>query len=118
MGIALICEALIPMLLKGSEKLIEKIGENAWDIIKKPFQSDKDKALIEKVAENPDDAVSKGIIEYKLTDILEQHPDLVAELTKILPTIAPGMNNENTLNITGNGNKTVQGSHNSTINIS
>jgi hypothetical protein len=73
-----------PYLVKSGEKIAEGIGKDIWELIKKPFKSDKEKALLKQLEENPSDQKIQGKIEATLENILEENPVLVDTLKKIV----------------------------------
>ena len=77
--------AICPFLQKGGEAIAQGIGKDLWALIKKPFQSDKDKTLIKQFEEKPDDQKLHGKIEVKLSDFLEAYPEIAQRISELLP---------------------------------
>jgi hypothetical protein len=122
MDLALIAGAAIgaitPYLTKGGEALAEEAGKSVWELIKKPFTSDKDKALIGKLEANPADPRTQGKVEQKLEDLLEQHPEIAEQLNGLLVELGQGTQvHHNTATTTGDGNITVQDASGATITV-
>ena len=103
---------------KGGEEIAKGIGKDLWELIKKPFTKEKDKALIHSLEQNPDDAQTKNIAEYKLVEFLEDDPALAIELDELCKRI-PVSNQQkiNKLTIKGDDNIGVQDTPNSKITI-
>ncbi len=77
--------AITPFLVKGGEAIATGVGESLWAAIKKPFTSDKDRAIIEELEKNPDDLRLQGKTETKLESFLETNPEIAKEINRLLP---------------------------------
>lgn len=77
--------AITPFLVKGGEEISKGIGKDLWELIKKPFQSDKDKAIIAELEKNPDDLKVQGKVEVKLSDLLEADEETAEHISALLP---------------------------------
>ena len=106
-----------PYLIKGGKAIAEGIGKDLWGLIKKLFKSEKDKKIIEDFKENPGDEKLQGKMELKLEEFLEEDPELVEQIKKLLPEAKQQMPKVNVQNIKGNNNTALQDIHGSTINI-
>jgi hypothetical protein len=103
---------------KGGDEIAKGVGKDLWELIKKPFSKEKDRALIEALEQNPGDEKTKNIAEYKLVEFLEANPSLarkIEELCKQIPDL--GKQQINTLSMQGNDNIGIQDATNSTITI-
>jgi hypothetical protein len=117
-----IITALVPYLAKGGEKLAEKIAEEGfeqrskiWEMAKGLFQED-ELTLLNLFEQNPTDERIQGKLEGKLEDKLKANPKIARELDALVKQI-PAEIKTNTINITGDNNKTVQDVEGSTITI-
>ncbi|VAV83828.1 hypothetical protein MNBD_DELTA01-601 [hydrothermal vent metagenome] len=77
--------AITPFLVKGGEAIATGVGKSLWKTIKKPFTSDKDKALIKELEKNPEDLKLQGKAEGKLEDLLADHPEIAEEISRLIP---------------------------------
>ncbi|MEM9906140.1 MAG: hypothetical protein AAF921_14070 [Cyanobacteria bacterium P01_D01_bin.44] len=99
MNIALLVSFLAPCLPylmklgdKAAEKVAEKVGEKTLDQVGKiwtklrPNVEAKEAACeaAEDVAQSPDDEMLRTVLQVQLTKILEQNPDLAAEVAQLL----------------------------------
>jgi hypothetical protein len=119
---AAMISTLVPYLVKGGEKLAEKITEEGfeqrdkiWNLTKRLFPED-ELTLLNLFAENPTDAKTQGKIEGKLEDKLQANPEIAQELTSLLKQI-PAEMKTNSINIQGNYNQVIQDIRDSTITI-
>jgi len=85
-----------PYLAKTGEKVAEKIGEDVWSILKKPFKKDKRKELF---PESPDEAQLIKIKEELLLKV--QNNDSFRN--ELLQTIIEAKTNLNQQNINNQG---------------
>jgi hypothetical protein len=109
---------ITPYLAKKGEKIAGEIGHDLWELIKKPFISDKEQSLIAQLEEHPDNAKTQGKVEMKLEELLEANPEIASELQRRLAQAGPAIeNHNNTATVTGNNNNVVQGVNNSPITI-
>ncbi len=123
MDLSLIASAAVsfvtPYLAKGGEEMAAEIGKDIWTLMKKPFTSDKDKALIKQLQENPDDKKAQGKVELKLEELLEIHAEIAEQLNLLLSQIDQGERfSSKSMIVTGNKNTAIQDVNGSTINIS
>lgn len=103
---------------KGGEEIAKGIGKDLWELVKKPFTKEKDKALIHTLEQNPDDAKTKNIAEYKLVEFLEDNPAFAKELDELCKRIPPSNQQKtNKLTIQGEENIGIQDTSNSKITI-
>ena len=117
-----IITALIPYLVKGGEKIAEKVAEEGfeqrgkiWEMTKGLFRPNELTAL-NLFEENPTDAKNQNKLESKLEDKLEANPEIAKEFEALLKQI-PAEIKTNVVNIHGNENKVVQDVKDSTITI-
>lgn len=108
---------LSPYLVKGGEAIAQGIGKDLWELVKKPFQSEKDKKIVEDYAKNPQDKELQGVIKYDLKYFLEDNPDMIEKLKKMLPEAEKQMPKINIQIINGDGNIGIQDAHGSNIDI-
>ena len=108
---------LTPYLKKGAEAIVGEAGKDLWNLIKKPFTSDKDKILLEEFAENSQDQKLQDEMKIKLEEFLEHNPELVEELQELLPKTEEEVKKINIQNITGNNNVAIQDIKDSSVNI-
>ena len=109
--------ALTPYLVKGGEEIAKGVGKDLWELVKKPFVKDRDKALVEKVVQNPGDEETRGAVKYKLGEFLEENPALAKELDELLKKIPLTQGKTNTQIISGRDNVGIQGVKGSRITI-
>jgi len=76
--------AIAPFLVKGGEALAAGVGNELWELIKKPFQTEKDKAIINQFEKNPADPKTQGKLEMKLSDLLEANQDVADRINFLL----------------------------------
>ena len=109
---------ITPYLIQKGKAITEGIENELWEIIKKPFTSDKDRSLITQFEDQPSDAKIQGKIELKLEELLEAHPEIAKELESLVSQpLMPRRYHLTTSTITGDSNVTTQETHRSTINI-
>jgi len=77
--------AITPFLVKGGEEISRGVGKDLWELIKKPFQSDRDKAIIAELEKKPDDPKVQGKAEVKLSDLLEADEETAEHISALLP---------------------------------
>jgi hypothetical protein len=75
---------LSPYLIEGGKELAKSAGKEVWELIKKPFTSDKEKALLTDLEKNPDNQIVQGKVIGKLEEYLEANPELLKSLTELL----------------------------------
>jgi hypothetical protein len=110
--------AVAPYLAKGGEEMAKGMGKDLWELIKKPFTSEKEQKLVGQLEENPGDAKLQGKVEGKLEELLEENPDITAQLQDLLEKMqAGGQIKQSTMNITGDNNIAMQDTNNSSISI-
>lgn len=114
--------AIVPFLIKGGEKISEKIAEEGfeergkiWQIVKRLFGDD-ELVHLNLFADNPNDGRLQGKIEGKLEEKLKHDVSIAAEIARLLERI-PSHETSQSISVTGDGNKVVQDVSNSTINI-
>lgn len=119
---AIAVTTLVPYLVKGGEKLAEKIAEEGfeqrskvWNVAKGLFRED-ELTLLNLFVENPTDAKIQGKIEMKLEDKLKANPEVAEKLDSLLKQIPASMR-INTIEIRGDYNNVVQNIKDSTITI-
>lgn len=90
-AIAAILTPALPYLLKGTEKVGEKIGESAWNFasqiwkkLSPELKSKEVKDVIDDVASNPNDSLAQSALEYNLRKILSENITVARELEKII----------------------------------
>jgi hypothetical protein len=77
-----------PFLKKTGEKFSEKIGEDLWDLIKKPFTSDTDKLLVAEATTQKQEEELKAEIVKKLSE----NPDYLFQLKTAVENAQQQMN--------------------------
>lgn len=77
--------AITPFLVKGGEEISKGAGKDLWELIKKPFKSDKDKAIISEFEKMPDNSKVQGRVEVKLSDLLEADEETAEHISALLP---------------------------------
>ncbi len=76
---------ITPLLALEGGKLIAKEGaQKLWELIKKPFTSDKEKTFLTDLEKNPDNQIIQGKVIGKLEEHLESNPELLKSLTELL----------------------------------
>ena len=100
--------ALVPLLIKATEKGIEKAGEQVsvtlFDALKKRFSSPAAKESMDVLAKMPADTDAQGALRLQLRMAMEADPALVASLQEMLGKLAgPGATTQ-TATVTGNQN--------------
>jgi hypothetical protein len=101
---------------KGGEEIAKGVGKDLWELIKKPFTKDRDKALLHTLEQNPDDVKTKNIAEYKLREFLEDNPALVRELEELYRRMPDSSQQKNNIQIVkGANNVAINGMINSTF---
>lgn len=122
MDIATIASAAIgfvaPYLKKGGEAITAGMGKDLWELIKKPFKKDSQKASVKEMEEKPNDPVVQGKLIGKLEEELENDAEYAKALQELVKKVGDQQNNNtNIQNITGDNNISVQGTQNSQVNI-
>jgi len=88
MVIETIASAAIPLgiifLTKAAEDASSQVLKSLWTAIKKPFTSDKDRAIIKELEKNPSDLRLQGKAEAKLESFIEANPEIAEELEKLI----------------------------------
>jgi len=114
-------DVITPYLARGGEELAKGVGKQLWELIRKPFASEKGQDLVRQLEENPSDAKLQGKVEGKLEELLEEHPDIAARLHELLETMQAGAHaRQNTMNVSGDNSIAMQdvSGNNITINRS
>ncbi|MGC4038407.1 MAG: hypothetical protein QM764_20755 [Chitinophagaceae bacterium] len=75
---------LSPYLAKGGEAIASGLGKDLWELIKKPFRSDKEKKLVDDLQQKPGDLEQRGMVKQKLSEKLEEDPELLKELVAVI----------------------------------
>lgn len=110
--------AITPYLVKGGEEVAKGMGKDLWELIKKPFTSEKEQILVQQLEENPGDVKLQGKVEGKLEELLEANPSIAAQLQDLLAKMPAGAQiKQNTMSITGDSNMGMQDISGSSINI-
>jgi len=79
---------IAPLLAAEGGKLIAKEGaQKLWELIKKPFSSDKEKALLNDLETNPANQIVQGKVIGKLEEHLESNPEFLKELGELLSKV-------------------------------
>jgi hypothetical protein len=73
-------ELIAPFLTKSGEKIAENIGEEIWNFIRKPFNTEKDKFLIEQIEKDSD----VQSLEIRLIEKLQQDSEFASNLKNII----------------------------------
>lgn len=84
--------AVLPYLALGGQEFSKSVGKDLWELIKKPFKLDKDKKIIEELKQNPDDQKIQGKLELKLSELLEEEPEVAEDLNKYLKGVKEEIN--------------------------
>ena len=125
----------LPFLLKAGDKALDgaitKIGEDSWDKAKglwsklspKVENDPAVKKAAEKVAADPENPDRQVALKVALTDLLDENPDLVEELVKLMGAGDAGENNSQkqvnqTIGKMDRGSKAVASIENVTGNVS
>ncbi|MFL0198062.1 hypothetical protein ACJDU8_21210 [Clostridium sp. WILCCON 0269] len=96
---------ILPSLIAIKDGGLKSIGSDIWELVKKPFKSNKrDEEIISKLEKNPNDLESLGIAKYKLTEFLEKDPDLAEELIKYIENFKKENQNGKTINVKNSKN--------------
>ncbi len=109
--------SLTPYLIKGGEELAQGAAKDLWELIKKCFQSDRDKQKLTDLQSKPDDEKFQKKVEYTLEDLLTENSHLANELASILKNMPENTVIKNVQSISGSGNTGIQNVTQSTINI-
>ena len=75
---------LAPFLAKGGEELASGAAKDLWELIKKPFTSGREKSMVQTLEQNPKDPIQIGMVQGKLTDKIEEDPELYKQLLALL----------------------------------
>jgi hypothetical protein len=75
---------LAPFLTKGGEELVSGAAKDLWQLIKKPFTTDKEKQLLRGLEKSPGDLEQRGMVKLKLTEKLDEDPHLLNEIVSLL----------------------------------
>ena len=94
---------LIPYLVKGGEAIASGLGKDLWELIKKPFHSDREKKIVEDVQRQPEDLEQHGMLKLKLAEKLEENPMLLQELMALMVKLQAGAQNVTTISQTHSG---------------
>lgn len=97
-----------PYLMKTGEKLAEKVGEEIWNLIKKPFANEKKAELF---TESPTEK-QLDVIKKELIDVLTKNPEYKTELLNAV-TKAQTSLNQQIINNNGNIEKQINIQNNS-----
>jgi uncharacterized protein YneF (UPF0154 family) len=125
----------LPFLLKAGDKALDgaitKIGEDSWGKAKGVWSKlspkvENDPAVkkaVEKVAADPENPDRQIALKVALTDLLDENPDLVKELVKLMGAGDTGENNSQrqvnqTIGKMDRGSKAVASIENVTGNVS
>lgn len=94
-----------PYLSKTGDKIAEKIGEDMWNLLKKPFSKKEKQKLF---AEKP---IQIEEIKNELVKIIEKDQSFKAELINMISELNPPANNGNQINNYGSGSATIIGNN-------
>ena len=108
---------LAPYLKIGAESIAGEAGKDLWNLIKKPFTSDKDKTKLENFKNNPDNKNLQGWLNAELEDELKQNPEFLEELKKLLPKAEMEIKKINIQIINGNSSIITQGGNKNSFNF-
>jgi hypothetical protein len=113
MEISLIASVLLPLLLKAgktaAKKVMEKVGEDSWEQIKKIFSKEKDQQILSNLDENPKDPNAKPIVLYKLENFLEENPTIASKLGSAINSLqTEGQIDFTQMTMSGNDNIGIQ----------
>lgn len=104
--------ALVSLLIKATEKGIEKAGEQVsvtlFDALKKRFSSPAAKDSMDVLAKMPADTDAQAALRLQLRMAMEADPALAASLQEMLGTHAGSGATTQTANVTGNQNSVNQ----------
>ena len=88
-----------PFLLKSGEKVAEKVGEEVWDFIRKPFTSEKQSLLLA----NANSVEQQEIFKQELIQKISEDAVLEKELRLLIQDSQKKLSNSFQQNITNNG---------------
>ncbi|MBS1515364.1 MAG: hypothetical protein JSS63_10045 [Bacteroidetes bacterium] len=78
--IAGIITTLSPIIVKGGDEIIKYGAKELWDLVKKPFKSEKEKNLLNDFEKYPDSDTLKNSIKEVLQNYIKENPDFAKEL--------------------------------------
>ncbi|HEX8197003.1 MAG TPA: hypothetical protein VF571_12500 [Pyrinomonadaceae bacterium] len=115
--------ALVPYLVKGGEKLTEKVVEEGfeqrsqiWESVKSLFIGD-DLITLGLMEKYPDNQDMKNEVAIRLADRLKENPDVARHLEELLKQIPASQVKQNTMTQIGNDNIGLQDISGSDIKI-
>jgi hypothetical protein len=115
--------ALSTFLLKGSEKLADKIADDViesrgkiWETIKNAFQGD-ELITLNLLEKYPKSAEIQNEVKIKLEEKMAANNDLAAQLQELLKKLPGSEVKQNTMTVTGDNNISLQDTEGSHINI-
>ena len=73
-----------PYLIEAGKEIGKGIGKDLWNLIKSPFESDKEQKLIQDFEENPTDEKKQAQVEYVLSEKLEADKELINKLLDVI----------------------------------
>lgn len=113
--------ALVTLLIKATEKGVEKAGEHVsgtlFDALKKRLSPSEAKAALDDLASDPRDLDAQAALRRQIRKALETDPKLAAELQTFLGVLEPPNSVSQVAIVTGNGSviKQISGGHNNSI---
>ncbi|MCD9187296.1 MAG: hypothetical protein LUM44_12750 [Pyrinomonadaceae bacterium] len=115
--------ALVPLLSKGAEKLVEKGTEEAytkraeiWNKVKGLFAED-DLTTLNLFENDPENAATQGELRGELKHLLKANPEIAEQLDELLKQLPKENAKNNTLYIKGNNINAFQDISDSKITI-
>lgn len=115
--------ALVPLLNKGAENLVEKGTEEAyakraeiWNKVKGLFAED-DLTTLNLFENDPENAATQGELRGELKHLLKANPGIAEELDELLKQLPKADAKTNAINVEGNDNNVFQDVSGSNITI-
>lgn len=115
--------ALVPLLNKGAEKLVEKGTEEAyakraeiWNKVKGLFAED-DLTTLNLFENDPENAATQGELRGELKHLLKANPEITEQLDELLKQLPKADAKNNAINVEGNDNNVFQDVSGSNITI-
>lgn len=96
--IAGIITTLSPILVKGGDEIIKYGAKELWELVKKPFKSEKEKNLLNDFEKYPDSDKLKNEVSLILKSYIKENPDFAKELQSYYQKAGGNITNTNISN--------------------
>jgi hypothetical protein len=108
---------LTPYLVKGGEQLVSSAASDLWNKVKNIFTDSNDEKALTGLITQPSDSKAIAKAEYVLEKSLDNNPELLKELAKLVEKSGYPTKHQNNVQLNGNHNVSLTDINGSTVNI-